>query len=65
LLGPTPALDLSRITAPTLVLASREDRLVPCAHSLSIGKEIRERRRRSWRASGTSMRSKPLHRWPR
>jgi pimeloyl-ACP methyl ester carboxylesterase len=41
LLGPTPALDLSRITAPTLVLAGREDRLVPCAHSLSIAEEIR------------------------
>jgi 3-oxoadipate enol-lactonase len=41
LLGPTPALDLSRITAPTLVLVGREDRLVPCAHSLSIAEEIR------------------------
>ena len=40
LLGPTPILDLSRITAPTLVLAGREDRLVPCAHSLSIAEEI-------------------------
>ena len=41
LLGPTPALDLSGITAPTLLLAGREDRLVPCAHSLSIAGEIR------------------------
>jgi 3-oxoadipate enol-lactonase len=41
LLGPTSALDLSRITAPTLVLAGREDRLVPCGHSLSIAEEIR------------------------
>jgi pimeloyl-ACP methyl ester carboxylesterase len=41
LLGPTPLLDLSRVTAPTLVLAGREDRLVPCAHSLSIAEEIR------------------------
>jgi len=40
LLGPTPLLDLSQITAPTLVLAGREDRLVPCAHSLSIAEEI-------------------------
>src|SRR5262245_48328299 len=39
-LGPTPLQDLSRITAPALVLAGREDRLVPCAHSLSIAKEI-------------------------
>jgi 3-oxoadipate enol-lactonase len=31
---------LSRITAPALVLAGREDRLVPCAHSLSIAEEI-------------------------
>lgn len=41
LLGPTPVLDLSRITAPTLVLAGREDRLVPYAHSVSIAEEIR------------------------
>jgi pimeloyl-ACP methyl ester carboxylesterase len=41
LLGPAPMLGLSRITAPTLVLAGREDRLVPCAHSLSIAQEIR------------------------
>jgi pimeloyl-ACP methyl ester carboxylesterase len=40
LLGPTPLQDLSRITAPALVLAGREDRLVPCAHSLSIAEEI-------------------------
>jgi pimeloyl-ACP methyl ester carboxylesterase len=40
LLGPTSLLDLSRITAPTLVLAGREDRLIPCAHSLSIAEEI-------------------------
>ena len=40
LLGPTPLQDLSRITAPVLVLAGREDRLVPCAHSLSIAEEI-------------------------
>jgi pimeloyl-ACP methyl ester carboxylesterase len=41
LLGPAPLIDLSPITAPTLVLAGREDRLVPCAHSLSIAEEIR------------------------
>jgi 3-oxoadipate enol-lactonase len=41
LLGPSPMLDLSRITAPTLVLAGRDDRLVPYAHSVSIAKEIR------------------------
>jgi 3-oxoadipate enol-lactonase len=40
LLGPTPLLDLSQITAPTLVIAGREDRVVPCAHSLSIAEEI-------------------------
>ncbi len=42
LLGPARILDLSRITAPTLVLAGREDRLVPCAHSLSVAEEIRQ-----------------------
>ncbi len=35
-----PLLDLSTITAPTLVLAHALDRLVPPAHSLGIAKEI-------------------------
>jgi pimeloyl-ACP methyl ester carboxylesterase len=35
-----PALDLSRITAPTLLLVHAEDRLVPPAHSLAIAEEI-------------------------
>jgi pimeloyl-ACP methyl ester carboxylesterase len=35
-----PALDLSAITAPTLVLAQAGDRLVPPAHTLSIATEI-------------------------
>jgi len=39
---------LSRITA--LLCAGREDRLVPCAHSLSIAEESQGHRRQSWRA---------------
>ena len=35
-----PGLDLCAITAPTLVLAQAEDRLVPPAHSLAIAREI-------------------------
>jgi 3-oxoadipate enol-lactonase len=34
------ALELSRIRAPTLVLAGAEDRLIPSAHSLAIADEI-------------------------
>ncbi|MBX9699029.1 MAG: alpha/beta hydrolase [Acetobacteraceae bacterium] len=35
-----PALDITRITAPTLLLVHAEDRLVPPTHSLSIADEI-------------------------
>ena len=34
------AVDLSRITAPTLVLAGAEDRLIPPTHTLSLAREI-------------------------
>lgn len=40
LIPEAPALDLSAITAPTLVLAQAEDRLVPPAHTLAIAREI-------------------------
>lgn len=40
LIPQAPPLDLSTITAPTLVLAQAEDRLVPHAHTLSIAEEI-------------------------
>ena len=40
LIPKAPRLDLSRITAPTLVLAQEQDRLVPAAHTLSIAREI-------------------------
>lgn len=40
LIPEAPALNLSSITAPTLVLAQAEDRLVPPAHTLSIAAEI-------------------------
>jgi 3-oxoadipate enol-lactonase len=40
LIPEAPLLDLSRITAPTLVLAHALDRLVPPEHSLSIAREI-------------------------
>ena len=40
-----PRLDLGGITAPTLVLAQAEDRLVPAAHTLSIAEEIPGARR--------------------
>src|SRR5262245_32661955 len=60
LLGPTPHQDLSRITAR--VLAGCEDRLVPCAHSLSIAEEIPGGQTSILEGEGTSMRSKPLQR---
>jgi pimeloyl-ACP methyl ester carboxylesterase len=34
------SVDLGRITAPTLVLAGAEDRLIPPAHTLSLAREI-------------------------
>jgi pimeloyl-ACP methyl ester carboxylesterase len=34
------SIDLGRITAPTLVLAGAEDRLIPPAHTLSLAREI-------------------------
>ena len=40
LAGPSPLLDLSRITAPALVRAGREVGMVPCAHALSIAEEM-------------------------
>jgi 3-oxoadipate enol-lactonase len=40
LIPQAPKLDLSGITAPTLVLAHALDRLVPPAHTLGIAKEI-------------------------
>lgn len=40
LIPEAPALDLAAITAPTLVLAQAEDRLVPPAHTLAIAGEI-------------------------
>jgi pimeloyl-ACP methyl ester carboxylesterase len=34
------SVDLGKITAPTLVLAAAEDRLIPPAHTLSLAREI-------------------------
>lgn len=35
------AVDLGKITAPTLIVVGAEDRLIPPAHTLSLAKEIR------------------------
>jgi pimeloyl-ACP methyl ester carboxylesterase len=40
ILGHPVAIELGAITAPTLVLAGGEDRLIPPAHTLSLGREI-------------------------
>jgi pimeloyl-ACP methyl ester carboxylesterase len=40
ILGHPVAIELSAITAPTLVLAGGEDRLIPPAHTLSLAREI-------------------------
>ena len=40
LIPKAPRLDLGRITAPTLVLAQEQDRLVPAEHTLAIAREI-------------------------
>jgi pimeloyl-ACP methyl ester carboxylesterase len=40
ILGQQLQIDLAPITAPTLVLAGSEDRLIPAAHTLSLAREI-------------------------
>ena len=40
IMGRPLSVDLARITAPTLVLAGREDRLIPSEHTLSLAREI-------------------------